>query len=441
MAGVALLAKDLGYEVTGSDGPIYPPMSEVLRDAGIRPFDRYDPHHVGGASSRIVIGNALSRGNPEVEHILDEGLDYTSGPSFVASEILRDRQVIAVAGTHGKTTTTSMIAWMLEVAGQDPGFLIGGLPENFSVPARVGSGPVFVIEADEYDSAFFDKRAKFVHYHPRVLVLNNLEYDHADIYPDLGAIERQFHHLIRTVPRSGKIFVRAHDEALERVLAQGVWSPVDRFSLTDRSAEIYGAPAQEGEFEVSIHGEDGGVANCPLRGRHNTENALVAIAAASAVGVPVKTALNALSSFRGVRRRMTLVAEKAGIRLYDDFAHHPSAIKCTIEALRSNQRRLVVIFEPRSNSMRMGAHILGLPSAFEGSDQLFVLSRPDLCWDPKATFRSLGSRVYLGTNVDDLYQEIVAAMRPGDDLLVMSNGGFGGMVVRLEQAIYNLPSQ
>lgn len=441
MAGVALLAKQLGYEVMGVDGPVYPPMNEVLRDAGIRPFERYDPQHLLCAPSKIVIGNALSRGNPEVEYVLDEGLDYTSGPAFVASDLLRNRQVVAVAGTHGKTTTTSMIAWILEFAGQDPGFLIGGLPENFPVPARVGSGPVFVIEADEYDSAFFDKRAKFVHYRPQVLILNNLEYDHADIYPDLQAIERQFHHLIRTVPRSGKIFVRAEDKALERVLAQGVWSPVNKFSLQDSSAQIYGVPRRDGQFAVYIDGQECGLANCPLRGRHNMENALAAIAAARAVGVPLKTAIETLSRFRGVRRRLTLVKENAGIRLFDDFAHHPSAIKCTIEALREKSRRLLAIFEPRSNSMRMGTHVADLSSAFDGADELFLLSRADLKWDPESTFASMGRRVNLGSSVDQLYEKIVAVMRPGDDLLVMSNGGFDGMVTRLAQAISNLPNQ
>ncbi len=434
MTGVALLAKALGFTVSGSDGPLYPPMSEVLADAGISVSAGYDPRRLEPAPGRIVIGNALSRGNPEVEQVLNRGLDYTSGPAFLAAQVLRGRRVVAVAGTHGKTTTASLIAWILEVAGYHPGFLIGGLPENFDIPARLGRGEVFVIEADEYDTAFFDKRAKFVHYRPQVLVLTNLEYDHGDIYPDLAAIERQFHHLVRTVPGRGKIIAHGGDAALARVLARGCWTPVEKFGGGSQ-ARLTGQPITPKRFELWLDGEPHTTVTWGLRGNHNMENALAALAATRTLGVPLETSVRALTSFRGVRRRLTLLAAAGGIRIFDDFAHHPSAIARTLEALRTAERRLLVALEFRSNSMRSGIHAERLATALAAADRVFVLRRSDLAWCPKTTLAPLGARLCLAATPDDLARLLLAELHSGDDVVFMSNGDFASLATRIAQGV------
>lgn len=431
MTGVALLARALGHEVEGSDGVLYPPMSEVLAQAGIAVSSGYDARYLRPAPDLVVIGNALSRGNPAVEYVLDRGLRYTSGPAFVADQVLAGRNVVAVAGTHGKTTTTSLLAWLLESAGHAPGFLIGGLPENFPLPARLGSGRTFVIEADEYDSAFFDKRAKFIHYHPQALALLNLEFDHADIFPDLASIERQFHYLVRTVPASGRIVANGGDAVLARVLVMGCWTPVEQFGrgpAASLSAQMI-APER---FELWVDGAPYATLTWELRGGHNVENALAALATARFVGVPLDTALGALASFRGVRRRLTLLLEAENIRLYDDFAHHPTAIERTLAALATEGRRQLVVFEPRSRSMREGAYSERLTAAFRQADRLFLLERADLAWNPRLQLKALGPRVVVEREVAALAERVCAEVQPGDDVIIMSNGGFGGMPDRLK---------
>ena len=434
MAGAALLARELGHEVSGSDGPLYPPMSEVLARAGIPVVEGWDPGTLPPECDLYVIGNALSRGNPAVEHVLSRGSAYTSGPQFVAEEVLRGRHVIAVAGTHGKTTTASLAAWLLDAAGLDPGFLIGGLAENFTEPARLGSGAHFVIEADEYDTAFFDKRAKFVHYRPRTLVLTNLEYDHADIYPDLASIERQFHHLVRTVPANGRILCHARDAALARVLAMGCWTPVEPFAATDGDG-LCGRLLEPERFELSEHGRAIAEIGWRLRGGHNMENALAALAAVRAAGLPLGDAVGALPGFRGVRRRLTLRAEAAGIRLYDDFAHHPTAIARTLEGLATPGRRSLVVLEPRSRSMREGAHAALLAGALAGAARVFLFRRSDLDWNPAASLAALGERLVVEADVGSLIERVLAEAAPGDDVVIMSNGGFEGLPERLQAAL------
>jgi len=439
MAGAALLARACGHKVSGSDGPLYPPMSDVLAAAAVPVHEGWDVGGLPGDCDLVVIGNALSRGNPVVEHVLDRGMAYVSGPQFIAEQILPGRHVIAVAGTHGKTTTASLVAWLLEATGRAPGFLIGGLPENFDLPVRLGSGRHFVIEADEYDTAFFDKRAKFVHYRPRTLVLNNLEFDHADIYPDLAAIERQFHHLVRTVPASGRILVKAGEPALERVLEMGCWTPVERFGIGSEDG-LNGRLLAPDRFEVVEAGERVAEIAWPLRGAHNMENALAALAAVRAAGVPLDEAVEALKGFRGVRRRLTLRAEAGGVRLYDDFAHHPTAIARTLAGVAETGRRRLVVLEPRSRSMRSGAHVAGLADALSGADRVFVLCRDDLEWDAAAVLAPLGGRLVLESDAGRLGERVLAEAVAGDDVIIMSNGGFDGVPTRLAEALARRPA-
>lgn len=434
MAGVALLARAQGHQVSGADGPLYPPMSEVLAATGIPVSEGWNPDDLPDACDLFVIGNALSRGNPAVEHVLSGTLPYTSGPQFVAEHVLAGRHVIAVAGTHGKTTTASLIAWLLEAAGCAPGFLIGGLPENFGTPVRLGGGKYFVIEADEYDTAFFDKRAKFVHYRPRTLVLTNLEYDHADIYPDLAAIERQFHHLLRTVPGDGRIIANGASPALDRVLAMGCWTPVEHFGLCADS-RFSGRLLAADRFELLVSGQSLGEVQWAMRGVHNMENALAALSAVHALGVPAVEAARALTDFRGVRRRLTLRVDSAGVRLYDDFAHHPTAIARTLEGLVAPGRRLLVVLEPRSRSMREGAHTAALASALDAADRVFVLHRADLNWVPTTVLSPLAARLIVETDAERLAEQILSEARAGDDIVIMSNGGFDGLPERLEAAL------
>ncbi len=435
MGGIAQIARALGHQVTGSDTGVYPPMSTQLEQAGIKLMEGYDPGHLDPAPDMVVIGNALSRGNPEVEQVLNRGLPFTSGPQWLADNVLRDRWVLAVAGTHGKTTTSAMLAWILEDAHMAPGFLVGGVPRNFGVSARAGHSPFFVIEADEYDTAFFDKRSKFVHYRPRTLILNNLEFDHADIFDDLAQIQRQVHHLVRTVPGDGLIILPGADKALGGVLRMGCWTPVTSIGAgSDWSAELL---APDGSaFTVTLYGEDRGNVVWPLTGLHNVHNALAALAAARHAGIPVETAIDALSRFENVKRRMELRGVVAGITLYDDFAHHPTAIATTLDGLRKQvgKKRILAVLEPRSNTMRLGVHKDELPDSLQKADLAFVYAPSDLGWDATELFAA-----HPQAQVFDTTQAIVEKLRhearPGDQILVMSNGGFEGIHERILQSL------
>jgi UDP-N-acetylmuramate: L-alanyl-gamma-D-glutamyl-meso-diaminopimelate ligase len=435
MGGLAVLARAAGHRVTGCDAGVYPPMSEQLGALGIELIEGYDAAQIRLAPDVWVIGNVVKRGNPLMEAILERGERFVSGPEWLAGEILFGRSVLAVAGTHGKTTTSAMLAWILEHAGKAPGFLIGGVPANFGVSARPGEGDVFVIEADEYDTAFFDKRSKFVHYRARTAILNNLEFDHADIFGDLADIERQFHHFVRILPRSGKIIANATDPALERVLAQGCWTPLERFG----SREGWAAQVDAGDdtaFDVQWQGQTLGRVRWGLAGGHNRMNALAAIAAARHAGVAPRLACEALGRFEGVRRRMELRGTVRGIAVYDDFAHHPTAIRATIDGLRARRSgaRILAVLEPRSNTMRAGVMKDALPQSLDGADLVFVHAA-GLAWDPAGVFAPLGARVQCHADLDTLAAAIVRAARPGDQILVMSNGSFGGLHGRLLESL------
>ena len=446
MGGIAALARAAGHRVTGSDQNVYPPMSTQLAALGIELTEGYGAEQLEPRPDVVVVGNAMRRGLPVIEALLDRGLPYVSGPEWLARELLADRWVLAVAGTHGKTTTSSMLAWILEHAGLEPGFLIGGVPGNFAVSARLGGGKFFVIEADEYDTAFFDKRAKFVHYRPRTAVLNNLEYDHADIYPDVASIQRQFHHLVRTVPGNGRIIWNAGDARLREVLAMGCWTPLESFARAggaqaDWSARPLGAAADYAAFEVLEQGSPCGAVRWNLMGAHNMENALAAIAAARHAGVPVHAAIEALGSFQGVARRMQLRGEVAGVRVYDDFAHHPTAIATTVDGLRRRvgAGRIIAVLEPRSNTMRMGVHREALAGSLAGADEVWLYLPADLGWDAAPVLEALGGRGHGRGEVHALATDLAAALRPGDHVLVMSNGGFGGLHEKLLAELARAP--
>ncbi len=433
MGGVALLARDQGHEVSGSDAGVYPPMSTQLEAQGIRLLEGYDPAHLDGSKPDLVIvGNALSRGNALVEAVLDRGLRYTSGAQWLAENVLQGRWTLAVAGPHGKTTTAGMLAWILEHAGLKPGFLIGGVPENFGVSARLGSDPFFVIEADEYDTAFFDKRSKFVHYRPRTAILNNLEYDHADIFPDLAAIARQFHHFVRTVPASGLLVVNGRDENLSQVLSMGCWTKVEHFD----AAEGWQAVPRNNEasrFQVLFNGQNQGDVTWELLGQHNVSNALAAIAAARHAGVPVKTALAALGKFRNVKRRLETRGAVRDITVYDDFAHHPTAIAATLQALRARvgNQRILAVLEMRSNTMRMGVHRDTLAASLVQADRVLMLKPGDLNWNLERVTGALGGCGQAYASVDEIIAALAREAKPQDHVLIMSNGGFGNIHARL----------
>ncbi|RMG27796.1 MAG: UDP-N-acetylmuramate:L-alanyl-gamma-D-glutamyl-meso-diaminopimelate ligase [Gammaproteobacteria bacterium] len=443
MGGLALLAREAGHVVEGSDRQAYPPMSTLLDEQGIRVHEGYDPAVLEPAPDKVLVGNALSRGNPAVEYLLDADLDYDSGPGWLGRTLLRGRHVLAVAGTHGKTTTASLLAWILERAGLAPGFLIGGVPANFGISARLGAGTHFVIEADEYDTAFFDKRSKFLHYRPRTLVLNNLEYDHADIFPDLAAIQAQFHHLVRIVPRRGRILAAAGDPHLAAVLDRGCWTPVETFAAGDPSAAWQAEPrsADGSRFAVRYRGRLLGEVHWGLLGGHNVHNALAAVAAAAAVGVDPREALAALADFRGVKRRLELRGRVAGVEVFDDFAHHPTAIRTTLEGLRHRLEaqgaggRLVVVLEPRSNSMRMGVHRAALAAAVEPADRVWFYRPKDLEWDLEAVAGAARPPASVYDDLDTLVAAVAAEARPGDRIVIMSNGAFGGIHERLLTAL------
>jgi UDP-N-acetylmuramate: L-alanyl-gamma-D-glutamyl-meso-diaminopimelate ligase len=436
MGGIALLARALGHRVTGSDANVYPPMSTQLDAAGIDLVEGYGADQLDPPPDVVVVGNAMKRGLPVVEAMLDRGLPYVSGPQWLREHLLRDRWVLAVAGTHGKTTTSSMLAWVLEDAGLDPGFLVGGVPQGFGVSARLGSSPFFIVEADEYDTAFFDKRSKFVHYGPRTLILNNLEFDHADIFDDLAQIQRQFHHLVRTVPGSGLIVHPGGEAAVDQTLAMGCWTPCETFGEGgDWSAELLEADGSR--FRVRHGGEPMGEVAWDQTGRHNVANALAVIAAARHAGVPPSAGIAALGRFPGVKRRMELRGEAAGVRVYDDFAHHPTAIATTLEGLRRRvgSARILAVLEPRSNTMRLGVHNAELAASLGDADLVYVFAPPDLGWDPAAVFAPLGARAAVFAEVQPIVEQIAAQAMAGDQVLVMSNGGFQGIHQRLLDAL------
>jgi UDP-N-acetylmuramate: L-alanyl-gamma-D-glutamyl-meso-diaminopimelate ligase len=439
MGGLAALAREAGHRVTGCDANVYPPMSTQLEALGIELIEGFGAEQLEFKPDVFVIGNVVTRGErfPLMEAILDAGLPYTSGPQWLAEHVLQGRHVLAVAGTHGKTTTTSMLAWILEHAGHKPGFLVGGVPQNFGVSARLGDGKPFVIEADEYDTAFFDKRSKFVHYRPRTAVLNNLEHDHADIFPDLAAIETQLHHLVRTVPASGRLVVNAREEALQRVIARGCWSEVLRFGAKKEEAGMLRARGEPQAFDVLRGSLKVARIEWGLIGEHNQLNALAAIAAAEHVGVSPEHSAAALADFQNVRRRMELRGEVRGIKVYDDFAHHPTAIRTTINGLRRRiapADRILAIFEPRSNTMKLGTMKAQLPWALEEADLAFC-NQQGLTWDAKETLAPMGTQAIVGADVDALVAAVVKAAKPGDHLLCMSNGGFGGIHDKLLTAL------
>ncbi|MCU0813380.1 MAG: UDP-N-acetylmuramate:L-alanyl-gamma-D-glutamyl-meso-diaminopimelate ligase [Burkholderiaceae bacterium] len=436
MGGLAALAREAGHRVTGCDANVYPPMSDQLRALGIELIEGWGADQLALAPDQFVVGNVVSRGNPLMEAILDAGARYTSGPQWLAEHVLPGRHVLAVAGTHGKTTTTSMLAWILEAVGLQPGFLVGGVPMNFGVSARLGTGSAFVIEADEYDTAFFDKRSKFVHYRPRTAILNNLEYDHADIFPDLAAIETQFHHLVRTVPASGRLVVNARDEALARVLARGCWSEAQRFGARKEEPGALRARGEPHALDVLRGSLKIGRVDWALLGEHNQLTALAAIGAAEHVGVAPEAAATALARFENVRRRLELRGEAGGVKVYDDFAHHPSAMRTTIDGLRRKvgAERILAVFEPRSNTMKLGTMKAQLPWALDEADLVFCHAG-GLGWDPRDALAPVDPPAVVGDTVDAIVAAVRRAARPGDHVLVMSTGGFGGIHAKLLAAL------
>ncbi|MFN6970519.1 MAG: UDP-N-acetylmuramate:L-alanyl-gamma-D-glutamyl-meso-diaminopimelate ligase [Rheinheimera sp.] len=434
MGGIAAIAKAMGHQVTGADANVYPPMSTQLEALGIELTQGYDASQFEPAPDLVIIGNAMSRGNPAVEYVLNTNLPYTSGPQWLAEHVLQSRWVLAVSGTHGKTTTTSMLAWILEYAGLKPGFLIGGIPQNFDVSARLGDAPFFVIEADEYDTAFFDKRSKFVHYRPRTLVINNLEYDHADIFPDLAAIQRQFHHLLRMVPGNGLVLSPANVAAVDDTLAMGCWSEQQRYGF-DWQTELLSKDGSA--FRVSLQGEVLGEVHWDLTGQHSVDNGLMALAAARHAGVPVAVAMEALNTFIAPKRRMELKGTVADIAVYDDFAHHPTAIDTTLTGLRNKvgEKRILAVLEPRSNTMRLGVHKQALPASLKTADQVFLFEPANSGWSLADVAAGCSNPAQVSTDITELVNLIVDEAVQGDSIVIMSNGGFGGIHDKLLDAL------
>ena len=443
MGGVAAIAKAAGFRVTGSDLNVYPPMSTQLQALGIEFVQGYGAEQLDLKPDMVVVGNALSRGSPVIEAMLDRGMAYTSGPLWLAEQVLHSRHVIAVTGTHGKTTTTAMLTWILEHAGLQPGYLVGGVPSNFNSSARLGAAPFFVIEADEYDTAFFDKRAKFVHYRPRTAILNNLEYDHADIYPDVASIRRQFNQLLRTVPGAGRLIVNGADPELAKTLSEGCWTPRETFGLAQAGGPscdwtAHSSPDSDASrFTVRFQGRDVAEVAWSLMGEHNVLNALAAIGAAAHAGVSPQRAVEALNAFSGVKRRMEVRGVVDGVTVYDDFAHHPTAIETTLKGLRARvgDARIIAVLEPRSNTMKLGVHRDQLAPSLALADRSWFFAPKDLGWDLKGAVSGMGDRVSLAATVVDLVNGLASEVRTGDHVLIMSNGGFGGLHDKLLAAL------
>jgi UDP-N-acetylmuramate: L-alanyl-gamma-D-glutamyl-meso-diaminopimelate ligase len=441
MGGIAALARASGHRVTGSDRAVYPPMSTQLASLGIDVIEGYGADQLALEPDVFVIGNVMSRGNPLIEAVLDSGRRYESGPEWLARNVLAGRWVLGVAGTHGKTTTSSLLASILQHAGLEPGFLVGGVPLDFDVSARLGGGRHFVVEADEYDTAFFDKRAKFVHYRPRTAILNNLEHDHADIYPDVASIQRQFHLLLRTIPGNGRIVMNGADRNLEQVIEMGCWTPIERFASSATSGPDWRIDADPASAwaRFSVHHEERhlGDVDWNLLGRHNAENGLAAIAAAHHAGVDVQAGIEALCRFRGVRRRLEVRGTVDGVVVYDDFAHHPTAISSTLEAVHQKAAagRVIAVLEPRSNTMKLGTHKAALAESLRDADRVFVYKSPEVKWDVADAMAPLGSLVVVHHDLESLVAALVAEARPGDHLVLMSNGSFGGLHERLLVAL------
>jgi len=437
MGGLALIARELGHTVSGSDQNVYPPMSNQLAEQGIQLMSGYRVSNLEAKPDLVVIGNALSRGNPEVEAVLNQGLRYTSGPQWLSDYVLQDKWVLAVAGTHGKTTTSSMLAWILEYHGFNPGFLIGGIPLNFGLSARVGESNFFVIEADEYDSAFFDKRSKFVHYRPRTAILNNLEFDHADIFDDLAAIQRQFHHLVRTIPSDGLIITPNNDKALQETLAMGCWTPVQKTAIGQSAPWQAELIRDDGsQFSVLFENEPQGEVSWTLTGLHNIQNGLSAIAAARHIGILPKDAISALAAFKNVKRRMEVIAKINGVTLYDDFAHHPTAIQMTLHGLRKcvGSEKIIAIVEPRSNTMRMGVYREILAKSLASADLAIIYQPENLDWD-LYDLLNYADNIQISTSIDDIVKELKRQASPHSHFLIMSNGAFGGIYQRLQDVL------
>jgi len=437
MGGIAALARALGHRVTGSDQSVYPPMSDQLAALGIELIEGYDPAQLKLNPDVVVVGNVMSRGNALIEALLDSGIPYTSGPEWLSRHLLANRWTMAVAGTHGKTTTSSILAWILEYARLDPGFLIGGVPGNFNVTARLGGGTHFVVEADEYDTAFFDKRAKFVHYRPRTAVLNNLEHDHADIYPDVASIQWQFHQLLRMVPHQGLVVANAGDPNVMQVIDMGCWTPVERFASAPRGDTAWYVAVEPGgdysAFAIMEGQQKMGEVSWSLLGRHNAENALAAVLAARHTGVELQTAIDALREFKGVRRRMEVRGVVDGITVYDDFAHHPTAIATTIDGLRRRigEARLIAVLEPRSNTMKLGSHRDAIAGSLAQADRVWLYQGSTVKWDVADSVASLGERARVANDIGALVMELDKALVSGDHVLIMSNGGFEGIHAKL----------
>jgi UDP-N-acetylmuramate: L-alanyl-gamma-D-glutamyl-meso-diaminopimelate ligase len=438
MGGVAVLAKQAGHKVTGSDANVYPPMSTQLESQGIELTQGYGAAQLHDGIDQIIVGNAMSRGNEAVEAMLNKGMAYNSGPQWLAENVLKNRWVLAVAGTHGKTTTSSLLAWILEYAGLNPGFLIGGVPGNFDVSARLGDSPFFVVEADEYDTAFFDKRSKFVHYHPRTAILNNLEFDHADIFEDLDAIKKQFHHLVRTIPGDGLIVNNATEENLQHVLDKGCWSQLETFADRGEADWLIDSISDDGRhFDIQLKGQEAGTVKGQLLGRHNRMNELAAIIAARHAGVPVEQSIEALQHFKGIKRRMEVRGEVDGITVYDDFAHHPTAIVETIDGLRRavGKAKIWAVLEPRSNTMRMGVHKEQVAISLKDADRILMYQPEDVDWNMQPIVDTLGTSARLHTNISGIVDEIKQQAKSGDHVLVMSNGAFGGIHQKILDAL------
>lgn len=437
MSGIAILAKQSGHEVTGSDMNVYPPMSTQLIEQGIQLMEGYDPSHIDPAVDRVIVGNVIKRGNPAMEFVLANRIPYVSGPQWLAENVINKRWVLGVAGTHGKTTTTSLLTWMLEYAGLQPGFLIGGVPQNFGVSARLGKDPYFVIEADEYDSAFFDKRSKFIHYQPKTMILNNLEYDHADIFPDLAAIKQQFQYLVRTIPGNGLIIRHAEDNNLTDVLNMGCWTPISTFGGQHAEWQAELIEKDGSVFRVLHNGQSVGEVHWDLLGKHNVDNALAALAAAHHASVPVKTAIAALASFKNVKRRLEIKGKVNDIVVYDDFAHHPTAIATTLAGLRArigNKARMIAVLEFGSYTMRSGVHKDNIQAALNDADMV-VCKSTDADWGLKALLAEFKQPTAMFDNVDTLVASLTPQLHAGDHVVIMSNSGFGGIHKKLLDAI------